>query len=282
MFDESELMEVSVEAERLLDWCRQLPSAAIAFSGGVDSSVVAAAAFRSLGDKVLAVTAKSPSVSAEQLEWAEKTATEIGIRHVVVNTSEVDLADYQRNDSRRCFFCKQSLYETLGAIAQHEGLVALLSGTNADDLGDYRPGIQAGADAAVRTPLADLGIPKPMVRKIAKFWGLGVWDQPAAPCLASRIAYGVPVTAARLDMIEQAEAWLRSHGMKELRVRLHAGELARVEVPLDHLAEMTASDMAARMVARFNEIGFRYVTVDLAGLRSGNLNQLIQIGTRAT
>lgn len=263
----------------LVDFIRRFDGVVVAFSGGVDSAVVAAAAYRALGEKAIAVTAKSPSVAAVGLDWARRTADEIGIRHVVIGTTEVDRADYQANDAKRCFWCKQSLYAALHRIADEEGLSIILSGTNADDLGDYRPGIEAGQQAGVIAPLAECGIPKAMVRTIAKEWGLSVWDLPAAPCLASRIAYGVPVTAERLRSIEQAEDWLRQRGFDEMRVRLHEGGIARVEVPPDEVPRITAPPIWPEITEAFRAIGFRYVTLDLAGLRSGNLNDLIQIGS---
>lgn len=266
-------------AGMLVESIRRFDGAVVAFSGGVDSAVVAAAAFRALGERALAVTASSPSVAAAGLDWARRTAAEIGIRHLVVETSEVERADYRANDARRCFWCKQSLYSALRPIADREGLAVILSGTNADDLGDYRPGIEAGQQAGVIAPLAGCGIPKSMVRRIAKEWLLSVWDLPAAPCLASRMAYGVPVTVERLKSIERAEDWLRQRGFSELRVRLHEGEMARIEVPRDEVPRVVAPPIWPEIEKAFRGFGFRYVTLDLAGLRSGNLNDLIQIGS---
>lgn len=266
-------------AGMLVDFIRQFDGAVIAFSGGVDSAVVAAAAFRALGEKALAVTASSPSVAAVGLDWARRTAEEIGIRHMIVETTEVDRADYQANDARRCFWCKQSLYSVLQRVADEQGLAVVLSGTNVDDLGDYRPGIEAGQQAGVVAPLVQCGVPKMMVRQIAKEWELSVWDLPAAPCLASRVAYGVSVTAERLKSIERAEEWLRQRGFSELRVRLHEGEIARIEVPRDEVPRITASPIWPDIHDAFRGFGFRYVTLDLAGLRSGNLNDLIQIAS---
>lgn len=265
-------------AVKLVDWFDQFSGVVVAFSGGVDSGVVAAAAFKALGPRALAVTSRSASVSAAQLNWAEQTAAEIGIRHRVVATEEVSRDEYRENNSRRCFFCKQTLYGTLKRVAAEEGLDVIVSGTNADDLGDYRPGIEAGQMEHVRTPLADLGISKTTVRQLAKMWQLSVWDQPASPCLASRVAYGVEVTEQRLKMIESAEAWLRERGFDELRVRLHSGELARIELPLTELPKAVVPATSEALVKEFLRIGFRNVTLDLAGFRSGNLNELIQIG----
>jgi uncharacterized protein len=270
-------IDLSDHAARLQDYFRQFDCVLVAYSGGVDSALVAAAAQRTLGDAALAVTARSPSVSAHQLEIAIKTAAELGIRHRIVDTDEIDRTEYRANDGRRCFFCKETLYQTLRRVAADESIGTIVSGTNADDLGDYRPGIDAGRQAEVRTPLADLGIGKTLVRGLAKAWGVAVWDLPAAPCLASRIAYGVEVTPERLAKIESAEAWLRSRGFEELRVRYHQDDLARIEVPVQRLAELAQPAMAVALTKAFSELGFRYVTLDVAGLRSGNLNDLIQL-----
>lgn len=275
--DSGDLLSMSM---RLVRWFDQFRGVVVAFSGGVDSAVVAAAAHRALGERALAVTAVSPSVSSAQRQWAKRTADEIGIGHEEISTDEVLRDEYRENNSRRCFFCKQTLYETLARVAEQKNWETIVSGTNHDDLGDYRPGIEAGRLAGVRAPLVELELGKIEVRRLAKEWGLSVWDQPASPCLASRVAYGVEVTAERLEMIERAEAWFRARGFDELRVRLHEGELARIEVPVQRLGELTAGDSATQIVARLKEIGFRNVTLDLAGLRSGNLNQLIQIGER--
>lgn len=272
---------VLAAAERLVGFVGQFESVLVAFSGGVDSAVVAAAAVRALGPRALAVTAQSPSVAATALAGAQQTATEIGIRHVVVRTTEVDRSDYRANDGSRCFWCKQTLYDVLRQVASEHASAAILSGTNADDLGDHRPGIQAGREAGVLTPLADCGIAKPMVREIARSWGLSVWDLPAAPCLASRVAYGVTVTAERLHSIEQAEQWLRVRGFRDLRVRYHEGEIARIEVPLEELPRIAAPPILPEIHQAFRGFGFRYVTLDLGGLRSGNLNELIQIAPPA-
>ena len=247
----------------------------VAFSGGVDSAVVAAAARRAVGDDAVAVLAISASLPERQRELAARVAEEIGIEFRAITTQETERAEYQRNDSQRCFFCKETLYAKLAEIQSEYDSFTILSGTNADDLGDYRPGIRAGHEAGIATPLADLGIGKSAVRKLAKHWQLSNWDLPAGPCLASRIAYGEPVSTAKLRMIDRAENFLRDAGFPELRVRLHPGMLARIEVPSDRIADLSQSDLGDRIVREFRELGFKFVSVDLEGLRSGNLNQLI-------
>jgi pyridinium-3,5-biscarboxylic acid mononucleotide sulfurtransferase len=251
----------------------------VAFSGGVDSSVVAAAARAADLELAIAVTADSPSVPRWQVDLAKQIAAEIGIQHQIVETREGTRAEYRRNDTQRCFFCKQTLYEALNEIvARYSALsspVVIVSGTNADDLGDYRPGIQAGRQASVVTPLADLGFGKSQVRMLAAHYGLSNHDLPASPCMASRIAYGVEVTPERLVRIERAEDWLRQQGWSEFRVRLHPGELARIEVPEDSIAALLQLDRDGRLTKEFKRLGFVFVTIDMEGFRSGSLNRVI-------
>ena len=271
------------DAQRLIAAIQDFSRVVVAMSGGVDSSVVAAAAHAAKLDSAIAITADSPSVPRWQLDTAKRIADEIGIQHTVVATHEGDRPEYIRNDKRRCYFCKDTLYSTLNHFAtQHPG-TTILSGTNADDLGDYRPGIEAGKQANVATPLADLGIDKLRVRDLAKYFGLSNHDLPAAPCLASRIAYGTEVTPERLSKIEQAEDWLRANGFAEFRVRLHAEELARIEVPQNQIPDLVRLDQNGEMTDEFLRIGFQFVTIDLQGFRSGSMNRvLVSIGEAQT
>ena len=267
--------QLALWAQRLAERMRCMGNVAIAFSGGVDSSVVSAAARRSCSGRVIAVTADSPSLARSQLEIAARVAKEIGIEHRIIATGEGQVPGYRQNAGQRCYFCKATLYQAIGEMIKQFPQMEIVSGTNADDLGDYRPGLTAGRQAGVHTPLADLQLAKPDVRRLAQWYGLSNQDLPAAPCLASRIAYGTEVTAPRLAAIEQAETWLRERGFRELRVRLHAGELARIEVPRPQIAELIQLDAEGSMTRAFQSFGFQFVTVDTEGFRSGNLNQLL-------
>ncbi|MAI69766.1 MAG: TIGR00268 family protein [Rhodopirellula sp.] len=275
-------MNRSIEqhAESLVALLSGYRRVAVAFSGGVDSSVVAAACQKAGLEFACAVTAKSPSVPAWQLETAVTVATEIGIIHHVVQTGEVENSDYQRNDSNRCFYCKDTLYASIAEVIgklfdnqEHE--VTVVSGTNYDDLGDHRPGIAAGNQRQVVAPLAALELGKSKVRDLARYFGLSNHDLPAAPCLASRIAYGVEVTRQRLRQIEKGEAWLRSHGISECRVRLQHDGLARIEVPRNLLESVLRLESKEQLVSHFKQLGFNFVTLDLEGFQSGKLNRAI-------
>ncbi len=269
--------EAVAQRDRLLAVLAELPGVAVAFSGGVDSAVVAKAAAVALGDKALAVTADSPSVPRAELADATKLAAVIGIRHVVVTTEEFDNADYLKNDGSRCYHCKSELYGRIGTLLPTLGVPVICSGANLDDRGDYRPGLTAAAEHAVRHPLQEAGFTKADVRRLARFWELPVWDKPASPCLSSRLAPGLAVTAERTLRVELAEAYLHAHGLRECRVRYHEGDLARVEVPADEVVRFATEPLAGQLVARLRELGFRYVTLDLQGFRSGNLNGLVSL-----
>ncbi len=269
-------MDASQKSAALVAYLGQFEACLVAYSGGVDSAVVAQAAWSALGDRALAVTGVSDSLAAGELEQAQATAATIGIPHRVVRTSEFINPSYTANAADRCFHCKTELYGQLVEVAASWGAAVILNGANLDDRGDYRPGMQAARDFAVLSPLIECGYTKADVRAVARWWGLPVWEKPASPCLSSRVAYGEEVTPERLRMIDAAEQFLRESGLSIVRVRYHRGDLARIEVPVDRLATLTDMGLG-RIVQRFKEIGFRFVTVDIEGFRSGNLNQLVQI-----
>ena len=273
----SPTVQIQSRAEALIETIRSYGSCAVAFSGGVDSSVVAKAAALAIGDRAVAVTAVSASLAEGELALAKKTAEQIGIRHHPLPTNELANPSYVRNSSDRCFHCKDELYSQIERIQSELQVNVVCNGTNVDDLGDHRPGLTAASQHAVRSPLVECEINKQLVREIAKLWSLDVWDKPAAPCLSSRIAYGCEVTPERLRMIDRAESFLRGLGFTPLRVRLHEGELARIEVATEAIPRLVQEDMQREVTNTFREIGFKSITIDLEGFRSGNLNQLISI-----
>jgi uncharacterized protein len=272
--------ELAAKRERLLEALRGMGTVAVAFSGGIDSTVVTLAAREALGDRAVAVTADSPSVPRAEVDEARRLAGQIGIRHVVVQTEEFADPDYVRNDGARCYFCKSELYARIETLLADLGAEVICSGANLDDAGDYRPGLKAAAEHRVRHPLQEAGFTKADVRALAVGCGLPTWDKPASPCLSSRLAPGVEVTRERTGRVEAAEVYLRSLGFRECRVRLHEGELARVEVPADGLARLAEPSVREGLARRHKELGFRYVTLDLEGFRSGSLNDLVSLDTK--
>ena len=263
--------------DRLLAVLRDLPGTAVAFSGGIDSTVVAKAAFLALGERAIAVTADSASVARTELDDARALAKLIGIRHVVVRTQEFDNPAYLKNDGTRCYHCKTELYTTVERLLPELGVPVMVSGANLDDRGDYRPGLVAAAEHSVRHPLQEAGFTKADVRALAKFWDLPTWDKPAAPCLSSRMAPGVAVTPERTKRVEDAEAFLRSLGLRECRVRYHEGDLARVEVPVGEVARFAADPVRTELARTLHALGFKFVALDLDGFRSGSLNELVPL-----
>jgi uncharacterized protein len=263
--------------DRLLGLLRGLGSCAVAFSGGIDSTVVARAAQLALGDRAVAVTADSPSVARAELDDARRLAALIGIRHEVVPTEEFANPDYLRNDGSRCFFCKDELYSRIEDLLPRFGVAVICSGANLDDAGDYRPGLTAAAQHGVRHPLQEAGFTKADVRELARHWGLPTWDKPASPCLSSRLAPGVAVSRERTARVEAAELYLRGLGLRECRVRLHENELARIEVPAAEIARLADPAVRRPLAARLRELGFKFVTLDLEGFRTGSMNELVPL-----
>jgi uncharacterized protein len=276
----AEFTPLERQREDLLQILRAMKRVAVAFSGGIDSTVVAQAAYFALGNDAVAVTADSPSVPRAEIEEARELAKRIGIRHLLVGTQEFTDPDYTRNDGSRCYHCKSELYSQIEKILPEFQTEIICSGANLDDRGDYRPGLLAAAEHLVRHPLQEAGFTKADVRALAHAWGLPTWDKPASPCLSSRLAPNVQVTPERTHRVEQGELYLRSLGLRECRLRLHEGELARVEVPLSELPRLADPAVREGLVRRLKELGFTYVTLDLEGFRSGSLNTLVSLETR--
>lgn len=270
---------LSLKRDALLASLRGGGRVAVAFSGGVDSAVVAQAAYLACGESAFAITAVSPSLASGELENALAIARQIGIRHEIINTQEFAQAGYIANAGNRCYFCKTELYSQIEQIAKRFPFDVLVNGANADDVGDHRPGMIAASEHRVRSPLLEVGLTKAEVRELAREWGLPVWDKPASPCLSSRIAYGVEVTSERVARVDAAEVWLRNQlGIRELRVRLEANELARIELPVEALTRLASDGLRDRVATHLKSLGFRYITLDLEGFRSGSLNAVLSDG----
>jgi len=267
----------SIEAHRdqLLQCIEKVGSCAVAFSGGVDSAVVAKAAQVALGKHAVAVTGVSASLASGELAEACAVAEQIGIRHEILQTQEFENPDYTANSPRRCFHCKSELYTQMQQKLSEWEVTSILNGANLDDRGDYRPGLEAATEWNVQSPLAECGMRKEDVRRLAEYWKLPIWNKPATPCLSSRVAYGEEVTPERLAMIDSAEKFLRDAGYGTVRVRYHAGDLARVEVPVDRIGPLAAAAERQRLIAELQKIGFRYICLDLEGFRSGSQNLVL-------
>ncbi|MGI8504269.1 MAG: ATP-dependent sacrificial sulfur transferase LarE [Hassallia sp.] len=267
-------MMLTEKLEQLRTLFREMEQALIAYSGGIDSTLVAKIAYDVLGDRALAVTAVSPSLLPEELEDAKIQAATIGISHQIVQTHEMENPNYTSNPVNRCYFCKSELHDTLKPLALKLGYPYVVDGVNADDLHDYRPGIKAAKERGARSPLAEVNISKVEVRQLSQQLSLPWWDKPAQPCLSSRFPYGEEITVAKLQRVGRAEIYLRKLGLKNLRVRSD-GDTARIELPPEQIKEFVLTTDLPTIVSAFQKLGFIYVTLDLEGYRSGKLNQVL-------
>jgi uncharacterized protein len=267
-------MMLTEKLEQLRTLFREMEQALIAYSGGIDSTLVAKIAYDILGDRALAVTAVSPSLLPEELEDAKIQAATIGISHQIVQTHEMENPNYTSNPVNRCYFCKSELHDTLKPLALELGYPYVVDGVNADDLHDYRPGIRAAKERGARSPLAEVNISKVEVRQLSQQLSLPWWDKPAQPCLSSRFPYGEEITVAKLQRVGRAEIYLRKLGLKNLRVRSD-GDTARIELPPEQIKEFVLTADLPTIVSAFQKLGFIYVTLDLEGYRSGKLNQVL-------
>jgi len=264
------------ELQRLLG---EMDRVLVCFSGGVDSSFMLRVAHDVLGERALALTTVSPTNPDEDTQEAIALGVELGIEHVIVHANELEIPNYRENPVNRCYFCKSNLYEIAGFEAERRGISWIIDGVNADDLGDYRPGLQAAAERTVRHPLAEVGLTKQEIRELSRDLGLRTFDRPASPCLSSRFPYGTAITLEGLERVARGEKWLRARGVRECRVRYY-GDRARVEVPLADVPRLSAEPSRAELEAYFREIGFATVDIDPRGFRSGSLNESLRSADR--
>ena len=272
----TEYMSVIAKEERLRELFRTLESVIVAYSGGVDSSYVAYVANAELGARAVCITGQSASLPAYQNEEIDRVVKNFGFNHEIIRTDELEHPGYSANNGDRCYFCKDELYGKLETVARTRGIEYIVDGSTIDDLDDYRPGRQAAKQHTVRSPLIEVGLNKDEVRELSRRATLPTWDKPASPCLSSRIAYGTTVTIERLQKVDRGEEILREFGFREFRVR-HHDTLVRLEISPAEMDRVLDKEVIDQLAARFRELGFKYVTLDLHGFRSGSMNEALTI-----
>jgi pyridinium-3,5-biscarboxylic acid mononucleotide sulfurtransferase len=279
--DEQSDESATFKEQQLRALLRELGSVVVAYSGGVDSSYVAYVASAELGPQAICITGQSASLPSYQQAEIDRVVSDFSFHHEVIQTEELDNPSYQANNPDRCFFCKDELYGKLEAIAAVRGIAAIVDGSTTDDINDFRPGRQAAKQHAVRSPLIEVGMSKSEVRELSRRVGLPTWDKPASPCLSSRIAYGTTVTIERLSKVDRGEEILREFGFREFRVR-HHDTLVRLEISPAEMDRVLRKEVLDQLAARFRELGFKYVTLDLEGFRSGSMNEVLPIRIKRT
>jgi uncharacterized protein len=272
----TEYMSVIAKEEQLRDLFRALDSVIVAYSGGVDSSYVAYVANEELGPRAVCITGQSASLPSYQNAEIANVVEKFGFHHEIIATDELENPSYSANNADRCYFCKDELYNKLESVARARGIEYIVDGSTVDDLDDYRPGRQAAKQHAVRSPLIEVGLNKSEVRELSRRATLPTWDKPASPCLSSRIAYGTTVTIERLNKVDRGEEILREFGFREFRVR-HHDTLVRLEISAAEMERVLRKEVVEQLAARFRELGFKYVTLDLQGFRSGSMNEALPI-----